>query len=105
MEVVGLLVDFVRVDSRRQDERGVHEASALVGQERSREVDQTVEQQDDGILVAVAVPTSGGDEIGMGEAGIRIRESDDSGEHRSEEHTSELQSRFDLVCRLLLEKK
>src|SRR5207249_10791673 len=28
--------------------------------------------------------------------GIRIR---------SEEHTSELQSRFDLVCRLLLEKK
>src|SRR5699024_12243353 len=28
---------------------------------------------------------------------------DDS--ERSEEHTSELQSRFDLVCRLLLEKK
>src|SRR5699024_12609982 len=27
------------------------------------------------------------------------------GDHRSEEHTSELQSRFDLVCRLLLEKK
>src|SRR5690349_20378900 len=28
-----------------------------------------------------------------------------SGEFRSEEHTSELQSRRDLVCRLLLEKK
>src|SRR5699024_8957570 len=27
------------------------------------------------------------------------------GDWRSEEHTSELQSRFDLVCRLLLEKK
>src|SRR5699024_12729905 len=27
------------------------------------------------------------------------------GHQRSEEHTSELQSRFDLVCRLLLEKK
>src|SRR5207247_3943932 len=27
------------------------------------------------------------------------------GENRSEEHTSELQSRVDLVCRLLLEKK
>src|SRR5207249_10478707 len=27
------------------------------------------------------------------------------GNGRSEEHTSELQSRFDLVCRLLLEKK
>src|SRR5699024_12131831 len=26
-------------------------------------------------------------------------------ESRSEEHTSELQSRFDIVCRLLLEKK
>src|SRR2546428_12334476 len=29
----------------------------------------------------------------------------DSPKHRSEEHTSELQSRSDLVCRLLLEKK
>src|SRR5699024_11528672 len=29
----------------------------------------------------------------------------DSMSVRSEEHTSELQSRFDLVCRLLLEKK
>src|SRR5699024_12251330 len=28
-----------------------------------------------------------------------------AGTWRSEEHTSELQSRFDLVCRLLLEKK
>src|SRR5437868_9860698 len=28
-----------------------------------------------------------------------------TGAKRSEEHTSELQSRFDLVCRLLLEKK
>src|SRR5438067_5598357 len=28
-----------------------------------------------------------------------------TGNARSEEHTSELQSRFDLVCRLLLEKK
>src|SRR5699024_11999717 len=33
-------------------------------------------------------------------AGIAATEDD-----RSEEHTSELQSRFDLVCRLLLEKK
>src|SRR5438067_9299978 len=31
--------------------------------------------------------------------------SDSSTTARSEEHTSELQSRFDLVCRLLLEKK
>src|SRR5699024_12005991 len=33
-----------------------------------------------------------------GQVGPRVAE-------RSEEHTSELQSRFDLVCRLLLEKK
>src|SRR5207249_6020756 len=32
-------------------------------------------------------------------------ESGSSASARSEEHTSELQSRFDLVCRLLLEKK
>src|SRR5690349_24120594 len=33
--------------------------------------------------------------------GLIVRED----KHRSEEHTSELQSRRDLVCRLLLEKK
>src|SRR2546422_3156336 len=35
--------------------------------------------------------------------GVDIMES--SGQERSEEHTSELQSRLHLVCRLLLEKK
>src|SRR5207249_11789169 len=39
---------------------------------------------------------------GGGGAGRALRA---RGAHRSEEHTSELQSRFDLVCRLLLEKK
>src|SRR2546421_9465755 len=34
-----------------------------------------------------------------------LRRSHDGGVTRSEEHTSELQSRSDLVCRLLLEKK
>src|SRR5207249_5151655 len=38
--------------------------------------------------------------------GYAVRAQDTNGEPvRSEEHTSELQSRFDLVCRLLLEKK
>src|SRR5699024_11985559 len=36
---------------------------------------------------------------------IEVPRSPASGQQRSEEHTSELQSRFDLVCRLLLEKK
>src|SRR5207249_10802748 len=41
-------------------------------------------------------------------AGVEIAQNGDGYEihpTRSEEHTSELQSRFDLVCRLLLEKK
>src|SRR5450432_4350944 len=36
---------------------------------------------------------------------ISIRSLDDPTRERSEEHTSERQSRSDLVCRLLLEKK
>src|SRR5688572_31496429 len=35
----------------------------------------------------------------------RFSESESGREHRSEEHTSELQSQSNLVCRLLLEKK
>src|SRR5699024_11273820 len=35
---------------------------------------------------------------------LRRLKASESNEERSEEHTSELQSRFDLVCRLLLEK-
>src|SRR5438105_15181063 len=35
----------------------------------------------------------------------RARHGHRQDDHRSEEHTSELQSRVDLVCRLLLEKK
>src|SRR5699024_11819353 len=40
--------------------------------------------------------------------GVRVRRPHQvcrAGSLQSEEHTSELQSRFDLVCRLLLEKK
>src|SRR5207249_7390704 len=37
--------------------------------------------------------------------GYLAAQNGEQGEDRSEEHTSELQSRFDLVCRLLLEKK
>src|SRR5437868_7727785 len=40
----------------------------------------------------------------LAEMKVQLQELLDKG-FRSEEHTSELQSRFDLVCRLLLEKK
>src|SRR5437868_15509108 len=46
----------------------------------------------------------GGLRAGMGYCGTRNIEELRT-KARSEEHTSELQSRFDLVCRLLLEKK
>src|SRR2546430_4831344 len=37
---------------------------------------------------------------------VRLRKAEpDAGDARSEEHTSELQSQSNLVCRLLLEKK
>src|SRR2546422_7770048 len=42
---------------------------------------------------------------GQGVTGLEIAPLSQSGICRSEEHTSELQSRLHLVCRLLLEKK
>src|SRR5437868_9927074 len=50
-------------------------------------------------------------EVARGGGAVEGRIAPSTGPHqggvclRSEEHTSELQSRFDLVCRLLLEKK
>src|SRR5437868_10054109 len=59
-----------------------------------------------------ALPIFGAGAVGAAVAGEAGEEGLDIGvgtevaiESRSEEHTSELQSRFDLVCRLLLEKK
>src|SRR5699024_11810975 len=43
--------------------------------------------------------------IGLRDNQVREETEVFRGTLRSEEHTSELQSRFDLVCRLLLEKK
>src|SRR5690606_42043271 len=47
-----------------------------------------------------------GDTVAVGSALIRIETAGNAASaERSEEHTSELQSRENLVCRLLLEKK
>src|SRR5699024_11254363 len=58
-----------------------------------------------GIMIIIAVGISARRERkAAAEAGPRSS-GDSEYVVRSEEHTSELQSRFDLVCRLLLEKK
>src|SRR5437868_9568772 len=54
----------------------------------------------------VRVITDDGEQFGVMDTRDAVRLARDRGmDLRSEEHTSELQSRFDLVCRLLLEKK
>src|SRR2546421_4285203 len=52
-----------------------------------------------------ARPPRCGEESGRARAAVRRVTGGGAGDTRSEEHTSELQSRSDLVCRLLLEKK
>src|SRR5260370_23908046 len=49
------------------------------------------------------LPTLRGDP--WGRTSVRAWQGSDANSHRSEEHTSELQSHLNLVCRLLLEKK
>src|SRR5690349_23723081 len=70
---------------------------------------RVVEVEDERVFGVAVAPGEGQHRQGLGagdgEAGDRraLRQRPRAG--RSEEHTSELQSRRDLVCRLLLEKK
>src|SRR5438067_6336569 len=57
------------------------------------------------LYYAFAAVDSDGNESGLSFVVRATVVIDDSKVTRSEEHTPELQSRFDLVCRLLLEKK
>src|SRR3712207_8024240 len=65
--------------------------------------------QGDARVVAHGVELGGGDHRGEAGGGVlphvAQHEAAGAGDLRSEEHTSELQSRQYLVCRLLLEKK
>src|SRR3989449_2003051 len=54
---------------------------------------------------SVPRPTSGARDLCVQGIAVAARERPHGGEARTEEHTSELQSRLHLVCRLLLEKK
>src|SRR2546421_2832090 len=53
----------------------------------------------------VALAQGGLDQESRRAAARKLTRDEDGAVRRSEEHTSELQSRSDLVCRLLLEKK
>src|SRR5690349_22433951 len=61
----------------------------------------------EGALGGEGVATASEHALDRGRAGLPRADVEHGvdGGHRSEEHTSELQSRRDLVCRLLLEKK
>src|SRR6266704_4171593 len=54
---------------------------------------------------AASAPLTRGEVSRTSSRKVENRNASTSRRTRSEEHTSELQSRFDLVCRLLLEKK
>src|SRR2546422_11321480 len=58
-----------------------------------------------GLPVAIHAWLDGRDTPPKSALGFMEELSDRIGDRRSEEHTSELQSRLHLVCRLLLEKK
>src|SRR2546430_7994458 len=59
------------------------------------------------MLVVVKTLAQSGPPLGFGDddGGRLFNPRRNRGQHRSEEHTSELQSQSNLVCRLLLEKK
>src|SRR5699024_12768109 len=72
---------------------------------RSSDLVGDVQRRDDGAGGGIHVLVEGlGNDVAGGvedaQASVHVHQ-----RGRSEEHTSELQSRFDLVCRLLLEKK
>src|SRR5699024_8335072 len=81
-----------------------NETSAEPEKESKKEIDLTSVDNDNLKAVVTSITKIEDKEWDEEQYEISI-EVDNKREDRSEEHTSELQSRFDLVCRLLLEKK
>src|SRR5690625_5979167 len=89
---------------RQRDERALQDSLARIEQELQLQAEQESEEPQ------AAMPGTDGGAAAAPEVGIfRMDEVTDTlrtvVRTRSEEHTSELQSRGHLVCRLLLEKK
>src|SRR5438874_9129008 len=95
-------VDLLK-DAIRRDRFGKcwSSGSAIEFVERAKEriVGDNVDVDAGTIIVPIFVSKRGLGSVLPGDAILVL------GQFRSEEHTSELQSRRDLVCRLLLEKK
>src|SRR5690606_33149339 len=71
-------------------------------------INRYTQLKDDGITYIVpkgGILDKGNQTLAANNFRGRINYNNDFGKNRSEEHTSELQSRENLVCRLLLEKK
>src|SRR5689334_12671514 len=100
-----------RLDRQDQRHRRVEREIGDLGKKRLAEIVRKAhEQRADGGAAEASHPTD--DHHGKGDrqhlevqAGIDAEEGAADHAARSEEHTSELQSQFHLVCRLLLEKK
>src|SRR5207249_9436724 len=119
-----MIASRVLVDGRRAAKLAPNDNGHILFQTAPVQVfdqraDALVEQREVGfcvlVIVAVIIPETERDghdtRAGFNEAARdekllhQHRRGVAVGLSRSEEHTSELQSRFDLVCRLLLEKK
>ena len=93
-EVLGAFLDPVQVENPRREVIGC-------------EFDDRLELGEDlGVVDVLGIPLEGGLHVGkLVDCGLKVFRALGDREVRSEEHTSELQSRRNLVCRLLLEKK
>src|SRR2546422_6918565 len=92
------VVDCGQVLEDLQRVRGVHD---VLGRERPEQVAIRVAQREVRRAIELQALRLEPHRVHR----VRRYHSGDGRRHRSEEHTSELQSRLHLVCRLLLEKK
>src|SRR5206468_11909236 len=83
----------------------IFEIGEHVGEEGEEPVADGVPEVEDAMRAALEPRAEHGVGASVGDGGEQGRELGGIVLERSEEHTSELQSRSDLVCRLLLEKK
>src|SRR5207249_12144575 len=103
-------LSFTKTPSTHTHTLSLHDALPISYRDQGqRPLGHAREQLQHAAALAAAVPRPGADGIAARSGRAWSAGNDPGGRDgrhgRSEEHTSELQSRFDLVCRLLLEKK